>query len=272
MPELPEVETVVHGLEKQLLEVKLTSLEVMQPMLRYPIITQQIEPILHQKIISFSRWGKYFSINFANHYSLLFHLGMSGKLFLSKEKKSSHPIVIFQTETNLYFIFSDMRRFGVLLGLPTKEIASHALIKKLGADALSKEFSKNYLWSKLQKSGRAIKDILMDQQVVAGLGNIYVCELLFRLCLHPQTPANKISLAQSQQIIIETKKLLRFAIRKQGSSVSDYVNSAGEKGGFQFFFSVYQKEHQPCKTCQTPIARIKQNNRSTFFCPHCQSN
>lgn len=270
MPELPEVQTIINGLKKQLIGAKFESFKIIQKKMRYPVEARQLEPILNQSIVSFRRKEKYLILYFANGYSLLFHLGMSGKLILSNHIKHSYVIALFQTKGDSYLIFSDVRRFGVLLGLPDKEVSFHPLIKKLGADALSKEFSPTYLWKKLQRSKRAIKDMLMDQQVVAGLGNIYVCELLFRVSLHPQTSAKTISFDKSKQMVTETKKLLRFAIQKQGSSVSDYVNSAGKKGGFQFFFSVYKKEKEPCVRCQTLIVRIKQNNRSTFFCPQCQ--
>lgn len=288
MPELPEVETVVNGLKKQLLGESFEQFEIFQNKMRVPLLPEQIEPVLHQKIIAFNRMGKYFSINFSNQYVLLFHLGMSGKLFLCQEQEltEKHRIITFKLSRvlpkskNNCLVFYDMRRFGLLIGMPTEQIFLHPLIKNLAPDPFAKEFSPQYLWQKIektqkrknQKNQRSIKEFLMDQKIISGLGNIYACELLFRLGLHPQTPVQNISVEQCKAIVQETKKLLRFAIQKQGSSVSDYVDSAGKKGGFQFFFAVYKKENEPCKKCSTQIVRIKQAGRSTFFCPHCQKH
>lgn len=279
MPELPEVETIVRGLRKKIVGSSFTSYQLRQPRMRQEILSSEIDVCLQQEIIGLRRFGKYFVLDFQNSYSLLFHLGMSGKLFLAKQEEipERHVIIVFVLSSlskekahSPFLVFADVRRFGVLRGVHSSQLLQHELLKNIAADPLSKKFSWQALAKKARRSNRNIKDFIMDQQVVSGLGNIYACELLFRLRLHPQTYARTLSDTQWQSFATESRELLRFAIQKQGSSVSDYVNSGGQKGGFQFFFSVYKQEKQPCAQCGSLIVRVKQGGRSTFFCPHCQ--
>ena len=265
MPELPEVQTIVTGLNEKILNKKIISIYenrkgTVQNFVEIPICEIG-------SIISISRRGKYIILETSNEYKFVIHLRMTGKLIFEKslEKKSAHERAYFIFEDKTKLIFDDTRTFGkIQIYKKDDKIES---LEKLGLEPLSNELTAEYLKKKFENRKSSIKYLLLNQSIIAGLGNIYVCEILFRAKISPQKSGNKLSLKKINLIVKKTKEVLTEAIKFNGTTISDYRSVEDKTGEFQKFLKVYGK-----KECEKghQIKRIKQAGRSTYYCPDCQ--
>jgi len=282
MPELPEVETTKEGLKRDLVGQKILKVELSNKKLRFPYDKKFEKKIIGKYILSITRRAKYIIFKLSNEMKIISHLGMSGnyrvidkKLFNNRQKiKHDHFIM----KTNKFVvIYNDPRRFGYIL-LHDDTNFEHERLSHLGYEPLSRNFNAENLSSLLYKKDRNIKNILMDQKIIAGLGNIYVCEALYKSRISPLLEArrlvNKNRTPKKELIFLvkNIKKIIESSIILGGSSLKDYANTEGKMGYFQNKFNVYGREGKKCisKGCSSSIKRIIQSNRSTFFCPSCQ--
>lgn len=287
MPELPEVETVRKGLEPYMMGHKIISAEIRRPDLRWPFPDNMAVRLTGKRILRLWRRSKYILCDLESGETLLIHLGMSGRMTISNPgdmkntpghfhfahpAPETHDHVIFDMENDVRIIFNDPRRFGVMDLCATDQIESHKLLVVLGPEPLSNRFDEPYLISQLKDKNTPIKSALLDQRIVAGLGNIYVCEALWRAGLSPLRKAGRISAQRVAHLVPAIRDVLNAALQSGGSSLRDYRQADGELGYFQHSFSVYDRENQPCHTpdCAGVIKRIVQSGRSSYYCPKCQ--
>jgi formamidopyrimidine-DNA glycosylase len=276
MPELPEVETTRRGIEPHLKNRIIKDIIIRQPNLRWPIPAHIASTYPGQEIIAVNRRGKYLLIQTKNkqtaNSTLMFHLGMSGSLRILEQSvlPGKHDHVDILLDNKKLLRFHDPRRFGSLLECPAEQPLSHRLLAQLGPEPLSDEFSGDYLYQHSRNRNFSIKSYIMDSHIVVGLGNIYATETLFESGIHPTRAAGKISRKRYTTLVIEAKKIIDNAIQKGGTTLRDFVNATGNPGYFQQQLKVYGRENQPCVHCQTPIRRIKQSQRSSWYCPQCQ--
>ena len=275
MPELPEVETIRRGLSKAMTGQLINEVIVRRTDLRRPIPDGFVETVRGKKILTIDRRAKYLLMRLENDVVVLIHLGMSGRMVIElgtdpQIPNRKHEHIVFVLENNNIIRFSDPRRFGLIEISHAKDLSSHQLLKDIGPEPLSTEFNSLMLANRLQGRKTPIKSVLLDQGVVAGLGNIYVCEGLFIAGLSPMRSANTITLKQANILVKKTKELLLDAIESGGSTLKDHVSATGEMGYFQHKFKVYGRAGHPCPICEEPIRRIVQAGRSTFFCSECQ--
>ena len=286
MPELPEVEIVKQSLEKTVKLKKIKQVLVKNKNLRFKIEKNFIKNLKNEKIIKIQRKSKYLILNLTNSKYLIIHFGMSGTLHLIKNKnknvktnlsfynqqrlpkKHNHVEFVFD---NLKLIYNDPRRFGFILVL-TSERTFLDFFKKLGPEPLDIEFDYKYLKKIFLFRKKNIKNVLLDQTIVSGLGNIYVNEILNFSKINPNKEAFKLKLSEIKSIIKYSKTVIKKAILKGGSSIRDFKNSKGKKGTYQDEFRVYDRNKKIClnKYCNGIIERIFITNRSTFFCKKCQ--
>lgn len=288
MPELPEVETVRTGLAPVMEGRVIARAEIRRPDLRWPFPPGMGARLTGARVLQLRRRSKYILADLATGETLLMHLGMSGRLLISAPDGSdpnapgafhfAHPAplkhdhVVFDMDTGARITFNDARRFGAMDLRPTDSIAAHPLLAALGPEPLGNAFHADYLAGRFEGRRTAVKSALLDQRIVAGLGNIYVCEVLYRAGIHPQTPAGQISAGAISLIVDAVRSVLAEALAAGGSSLRDYRQADGELGYFQHAFAVYGREGAPCRTpgCDGLIARIVQSGRSSFHCPVCQ--
>ena len=280
MPELPEVETVRRGLAPVMQGAVIAQAQVNRPDLRWPFPPRMAERLTGQTVTALRRRSKYILVDLSSGETLIIHLGMSGRMLISGQMlgqfhenhpaPAKHDHVVLDMDNGTRVTFNDARRFGAMDLTPTAETEKHWLIKDIGPEPLGNGFSEATLQARLQGRTTPIKTALLDQKNVAGLGNIYVCEVLHRAGLHPATLSGSLSLPQIAALVPIIRQVLTEAIDAGGSSLRDYRQADGELGYFQHRFRVYDHEADPCTTCATPIARIVQSGRSTFFCPQCQ--
>ncbi len=264
MPELPEVQTIINGLNQKVLGKEIQKIIELRP----GTVEWQFPVTSLGNINLVSRRGKYILLQTALHYKLIIHLRMTGKLIfekvLSNTSSHSRAEIIFADKTKL--IFDDVRTFGKIQIL--KENDNISGILNLGVEPLSGEFNAEYLINKLRNRKAPIKTALLDQSVIAGLGNIYVAEILFRAKIHPAIPANKIKMKSMKKIVLESKIVLKEAIKHNGTTISDYRSVEDKTGEFQNFLKVYGKKI--CE-CGAEIKKIQQAGRGTYFCDNCQT-
>ena len=268
MPELPEVETTVKSLNI-LKNKKVINVDIHIKKLRYLVPHLDLKNIINYKIIKLRRIAKYIIIDFDNVKSVIIHLGMSGRLKIVKPNvllnKHDHLVLKFN---NLKLIFNDPRRFGFADIVNSEKITNVSYIKKLGIDALSNKLSEDYLFNKFKNSQVLVKQLLLNQYIVAGIGNIYASEILFDARISPLIKGKYLNKYQIGTIILSTKKILKKAIRFGGSTINDYVSPDGTLGNFQNNFKVYSKEGEMINGCK--IKKVILYGRSTFFCPKIQ--
>ncbi|MCA0044255.1 bifunctional DNA-formamidopyrimidine glycosylase/DNA-(apurinic or apyrimidinic site) lyase [Celeribacter litoreus] len=282
MPELPEVETVRRGLEPSMSGVKIMRADVNRQDLRWPFPERMVERLTGARVLQLRRRSKYILADLDRDETLLIHLGMSGRMTVSGDPlgqfvhehpaQEKHDHVVFHMENGARVTFNDPRRFGAMDLIPSGAEATHPLLAKLGPEPLGNAFSEEHLVTALKDKQSPIKSALLDQHIVAGLGNIYVCEVLFRAGIHPARRASRISAARVASLVPIIREVLLEAIDAGGSSLKDFRQADGELGYFQHSFKVYGREGGACVTdnCDATIKRITQSGRSTFFCPHCQ--
>ena len=269
MPELPEVETVRRSLEPFLVGRTVTQVEVREPRLRRTLPAGFAQTLTGRTIRAIDRRGKYLHFQLDDRRIWLVHLGMTGQLIVETHEALPllHDHVRVALSSGHHLRYNDPRRFGLMVVGTVEEIDA---VTRLGCEPLSKDFTARYLLSKASGTKRTIKDVLMDQRVVAGVGNIYASELLFRAGVRPDRIATALDHAAIDRVVKATKAVLRDAIRHRGSSISDYRDGEGKEGGFQQRFRVYDRNGEPCRTCRTAICRETRGGRSSFFCPTCQ--
>lgn len=270
MPELPEVETVCRSLISSILKQPIVTVIVRQFKLRHPI-PKNLPKILRGKFVEkISRRGKYILLGTKTG-TLIIHLGMSGNLQI---KPQNHPIIKHDhveiiLNNNLALCYNDPRRFGAILWT-NQDPLKHPLLKKLGPEPFAKEFTAAYLFDQAKSSQGPIKQFIMNNHIVTGVGNIYANEALFAAKINPLQKAKQLSLCSWQTLVKEIKKLLRRAIKYGGTTIKDHQDSHGKKGSFQNKLKIYGRANQPCYNCNTKLTRIKIGQRSTIFCPQCQ--
>jgi formamidopyrimidine-DNA glycosylase len=282
MPELPEVETLRRGLEPVMAGQTIRKAQVNRPDLRWPLPERMAERLTGQTISALRRRSKYVLLDLSSGESLIIHLGMSGRMLISGAQigqyhhahpaPEKHDHVVFDLANGARVTFNDARRFGAMDLCPTETLGNHWLIRDIGPEPLGNAFHEGYLVEKLKSRNTPIKSALLDQKLVAGLGNIYVCEALFRAKISPMRKAKRISAPRVRALVPIIQAVLRDAIEAGGSSLRDYRQADGELGYFQHRFDVYGREGEQCRRddCPGEIARTVQSGRSSFFCPACQ--
>lgn len=269
MPELPEVETIRKGLEN-LCSRKITKIFRSNKKLRFES-SLDLQEIIGAKISEINRRARYLIINFSNKKSLILHLGMSGRVTVSKDfEKLKHDHFACEFTDGTWLIFNDARRFGFVDLVETKNLKNHKMLSKLGPEPLSDEFNFSYLKEKLQRKKMNIKTTMMDNEIVVGVGNIYINESLFDSGISPLRDANELTDSEIKKLIFSIKKIIAKAIDLGGSSISDYVTASGDLGNFQNSFKLYGRGGENCLHCKKLIQRIVQNGRSSFYCSTCQ--
>ena len=282
MPELPEVETVLRGLAPVLEGRTIVKAKVNRPDLRWPFPENMAGRISGQKISKLWRRSKYILADLSSGESLLIHLGMSGRILISGDPLGTfvhdhpaaqkHDHVVFDIDNGARVTFNDPRRFGAMDLLSTDGADHHPLLRDIGPEPLSNAFNETYLIERLKGKKSAIKSVLLDQKIVAGLGNIYVCEALYRAGISPKRLAGKTAEKRLAALVPIIRQVLDEAINAGGSSLRDFRQADGELGYFQHSFNVYGREGLPCVTdgCDHVVQRIVQSGRSSFYCKNCQ--
>jgi formamidopyrimidine-DNA glycosylase len=270
MPELPEVETIRRGLA-----LKMTGRRIVRAELRRPDLRRPFPPLLDRRLMGarvgqLGRRGKYLLIELDDDGTLLLHLGMSGRIVagLDDAEDAKHDHVVLGLDDGTVVRFNDPRRFGLMDYMRRGEEMQHPLLASMGPEPLGPGFNGKYLAAALAGKLTPIKAALLDQRIVAGLGNIYVCEALYRAGVSPRRLAGTIAPARAARLADAIRSVLNEAIEAGGSSLRDYVQADGELGYFQHRWAVYGKEGEPCPgcTCAEGVRRIVQSGRSTFFC------
>ncbi len=272
MPELPEVETVMQGLMPVMKGFQLLSVEQNRPNLRYPFPEKFVERLEGRIILDLSRRAKYIIMTLDSGESMILHLGMSGRVQIFHEEyiPKTHDHAVFRLSNGVTISYNDARRFGFIDLCSTEVLARHKAFHKLGPEPLSDQFTAAYLSTILKAKSGPIKSVLLDQSVVAGLGNIYVCEALYMSHIHPSRPAKDVKPSELPTLVTAIKELLLKAIAAGGSTLKDHQQPNGEMGYFQHTFQVYGRAGKPCHICLAPIWRMQHAGRSTFYCSSCQ--
>jgi formamidopyrimidine-DNA glycosylase len=287
MPELPEIEIVKRSLFKMINKAKIIDIKINNKNLRYKIPNTFSKNLIGEKILRISRRSKYLIFHFEKKL-LLVHLGMSGKLLLMRSDDNTrfktsfyydlntlqnHNHIYFNLNNGLVLIYNDVRRFGFFKLYHTKQLNKIIFLKKLGLEPLNKKFNIKYFEKIVQNRKKNIKNLLMDQAFVSGLGNIYVNEVLFASKIYPLRICSRLNKKEIKNLIFHIKKILKFSISKGGSSIKDYRNVLGKSGSFQQFFHVYGQENKNCSriSCKGKIKKIQISNRSSFYCNKCQN-
>jgi formamidopyrimidine-DNA glycosylase len=287
MPELPEVETVRRGLAPAMEGQRFKQVEVRRGDLRWPLPKDFAKRLQGLKVEGLGRRAKYLTADLSSGDVLLMHLGMSGSFRVGKDakpgiyyheksKSAAHDHVVFHMSNGATITFNDPRRFGSMKLVPRAKLDSEPLLRALGPEPLGNEFDAAMLAKACAGKKTSLKAALSDQRVVAGLGNIYVCEALFRARLSPKRRAatiagrNGMPNGRAKALVDAIKAVLKDAIQAGGSSLRDHRRADGSLGDFQHNFLVYDREGKPCPGCQGTVKRIVQGGRSTFYCPACQ--
>jgi formamidopyrimidine-DNA glycosylase len=290
LPELPEVETVKRGLQPTVEGRRFTRVETRRDGLRIPFPVDFQKRLMGQRVKRLWRRAKYIMADLDGGETLVIHLGMSGRIAVfaqgetgtpgtfhhespsAETGRGTHHHVVLETDAPARIVFTDHRRFGLMTLVETVSIDAHPLFRSLGVEPLSDDFNAIHLKSALKGKKTPIKSALLDQHVIAGLGNIYVCEALWRARISPRKRAARVSSAEARLLASAIPAVLGEAIEAGGSSLRDHRQTNGESGYFQTSFAAYDREGESCmhEDCSGAIRRIVQSGRSTYFCPSCQ--
>jgi formamidopyrimidine-DNA glycosylase len=280
LPELPEVETVRRGLEPVLAGRVIERAEVRRPDLRWPFPPRLAERLAGRQVTALRRRSKYLLGDLDSGETLILHLGMSGRLLVSGATVGSfhhphpapekHDHVVLEVAGGARITFNDARRFGVIDLWPTADLEAHRLLAGLGPEPLGNRFDGAYLAGRLAGRRTSVKAVLGHQRVVAGLGNIYLSEALWRARISPLRPAGELTPTEAEALAAAVRAVLLDAIEAGGSSLRDYRRADGELGYFQHAFAAYDRAGEPCRRCGGEIVRTVQGGRSSFWCPACQ--
>lgn len=268
MPELPEVETVRRAMQQHLVGCEIAAVTTSDKRLREPLPRKRLSALKGDRFTAAQRRAKYLLLTLASEKTLLIHLGMSGNLLL-RPGGEKHDHVVFELTDGATLVFSDPRRFGLVLVLTAAELQTCPYLTRLGVEPLSPTFDADYLHACCGKSTRPIKNLIMDGNLVVGMGNIYASEALFKAGIRPTAAAGKISKPRLARLVDAIKQILRAAIRQGGTTISDYRGS-GSGGLFQQRLAVYGRTGAPCQVCQKPVQSLTLAGRNTFFCTSCQ--
>ncbi|MDA8887648.1 bifunctional DNA-formamidopyrimidine glycosylase/DNA-(apurinic or apyrimidinic site) lyase [Hellea sp.] len=277
MPELPEVETVKRGLEPVMQGFKFERVTLNRLNLRFPFDKNFISRIQGKILTSLIRRGKFLKATLSSNDVLYMHLGMSGRFSIDNDLTAvynsnnstnpKHNHVIFEMSNGVVVTYNDPRRFGFMELIAPGEPSR---LDKMGPEPLDNMFNAPYLFNKLSGKKSAIKSALLDQSIIGGLGNIYVCEAIFKAKISPKRLAGSLTIKETEILVSEIKGVIKKAIEAGGSSLKDFASVDGNLGYFQHSFEVYGQEKKPCVVCETPIERIIQSGRSSFYCKACQ--
>ena len=282
MPELPEVETVMRGLAPVMQGQVIAQAYVNRPNLRWPFPLQMAQRLTGQTVLELRRRSKYILMDLSGGETLLVHLGMSGRMLISGDPQgrfvhthpapAKHDHVVFDMANKARVTFNDPRRFGAMDLMSTAQGEDHPLLKQIGPEPFGNAFNETYLCAMLTGRKMPIKTALLDQKIIAGLGNIYVCEALFRAGISPLCRAADLSQARVAALVPVIRQVLHEAIEAGGSSLRDFRQADGELGYFQHNFAVYGREGKVCSNdgCAGLISRVVQSGRSSFYCDQCQ--
>jgi formamidopyrimidine-DNA glycosylase len=280
MPELPEVETVRRGLAPAMEGKRILRVQTRRKDLRFPFPENFNQRIEGARMKHLGRRAKYLVGELSNGEALIMHLGMTGRFTVSGIKPGKfhheagedekHDHVVFEMQGGARVVFNDARRFGFMDLWPVDGLENYAPFSGMGPEPISNAFSGAYLAEAFKGKKTPVKSALLDQNVVAGLGNIYVCEALFRSGISPKKLAGAIRKDRLETLAVEVRKVIEEAIIAGGSTISDFRQSDGELGYFQHSFQVYDREGDACVVCAKPVKRMVQSGRSTFYCAGCQ--
>ena len=283
MPELPEVETVRRGLSPAMTGAVIARADVNRPDLRWPFPPAMADRLTGRQVLGLRRRSKYILVDLSGGETLLIHLGMSGRMLVSGDPlgqfahehpaAEKHDHVVLHMANGARITFNDPRRFGAMDLMATDTADQHKLLAVLGPEPLGNGFHEGHLIKAFENRNTPVKSALLDQRIVAGLGNIYVCEALFRARISPVRKAGRIAKYRVAALVPIIRNVLSEAIEAGGSSLRDFRQADGELGYFQHRFDVYGRESQPCRTpdCGASISRIVQSGRSSFYCKSCQT-
>lgn len=272
MPELPEVETVKETLKKVVLNKKINNAIVLYPnIIDTPVVEEFIKEIKNQTIHNIHRRGKWLIFELDNYY-LLSHLRMEGKYIMRHhgEAYEKHEHVIFELDDETELRYKDTRKFGRMHLVKKEELDSCKALSNVGMEPFDENLNSKYLLDKYKTKKLPIKTVLLDQSIVAGIGNIYADEILYLCKLNPLKQANEVTKKEADKIIIYTREVLGKAISLGGTTIRSYESSEGVHGRFQQELLVHNKEHENCSHCQTEIIKITVGGRGTYYCPKCQ--
>lgn len=272
MPELPEVETVKENLKKRLINTKINDVKVLyNNIIAYPDTNTFEKTLKNKKVKDITRRGKFIIFDLEDYY-LLSHLRMEGKYFIKNKNDqiNKHEHVIFNLDNNQELRYMDTRKFGKMFLIQKENIDTIGPLKELGLEPFDKKLTPNYLKEKIKNKIIPIKTALLDQSIIAGIGNIYADEILFLAHVNPLKKSNTLKEKELNNIIKSTKEVLNKAIAKGGTTILTYTSVDGIKGTYQDSLFVHNKEKELCKVCQTQIKKIKVGGRGTYYCPHCQ--
>lgn len=273
MPELPEVEVIKRGLQRHLPGRKVLKIVAGNKKLRQPIPRKNLKKFIQgTRIQSVDRRAKFLLITMNNGAILIIHLGMTGRLgiFPADSPRAKHDHLRLQLDNGIQLRFNDIRRFGSVQLIPPGKGLANTMLSNIGPEPFGKEFNSFYLRQLAAGKNRPIKNFLMDSRVVAGIGNIYACEILFHAGLNPGRKISTLSINEWERIVAGTHHVLMQAIESGGTTISDFVNASGKSGYFQLKLQTYGRQGKSCNACSTPITRKTMAGRSTFFCPECQ--
>jgi len=273
MPELPEVEVIKRGLQKYLPGRRVIAFSVGNKKMRLPMPGKDLnEYIKGKQVTAVNRRARFLLITMENRARLVIHLGMTGKLSITPRAspKVKHDHFRLLLDSGKQLVFNDIRRFGFVLVLAPDRDFSGTMLANLGPEPLDRDFTPQYLQKLAQGKIRPLKNFLMDNRIVAGIGNIYASEILFQAGLRPKKKISTLTQKQWERVVESCRYVLEKAIKSGGTSISDFVNENGRRGYFQLKLQTYSRQGKPCICCNTPIKKITMAGRSTFFCPQCQ--
>lgn len=273
MPELPEVEVIRQGLQRYLPGRRVVAVSSGNKKLRLPMPRKDLAEYIQGALIkAVGRRGRFLLLTMDNNARLVIHLGMTGKISLCPAglPKAKHDHFRLKFDKGTQLVFNDVRRFGFILVLSPGQDFSNTMLAELGPEPFEQKFTPQYLQKLAAGRNRPLKNFLMDNRVVVGIGNIYACEILFQAGLRPERKINTLRGKQWTKIVENSRYTLKKAIKRGGTSISDFVNESGRSGYFQLELQVYGRQGKPCNRCRTPIKKITMAGRSTFFCPKCQ--
>jgi formamidopyrimidine-DNA glycosylase len=272
MPEMPEVETIARTLRASILGKEIVDVRLSGLPLRRPVKDTLVGELAGRRIQRIHRRGKYLIAELQPRWYWLIHLGMAGRIVYDSAglplEPHTHAVIRFSDRTELRY--TDHRRFGLMAAYGVPRLGLIPELQALGCDPLSSRFSEDWLWARLRSCKQEIKAFLLDQRKIAGLGNIYACEALFRARIHPTRRCHRLSREEARRLRAAIRWVLRTAIRHRGTSFSDYMDAGGRRGENQFHLRVFQRDGEKCRRCGARIVKLRQGNRSSFCCPRCQ--
>jgi formamidopyrimidine-DNA glycosylase len=272
MPELPEVETVKRSLEKHIVGHRITSFVRFRDSLRYQLDSNLALKTENTTITNIRRIAKYLIIDLSNNHSVIFHLGMSGRLtFKANDYQfQKHDHVALILENNNKLVFNDTRRFGMIYVCPSNELKSQKYLQNIGPEPFDKKFNVEYLFSCFKNKRIPIKSAIMDNKIVVGVGNIYASESLFIAAINPLKPAQDLTKTDINNLIKAIIMVLNKAINAGGTTLRDFLSGDNKPGYFKQELNVYGRKNEACNICNTIISKIVQSGRATYFCSGCQ--